>query len=287
MRHAFLICAHNNFNLLARLLNRLDDKDFDLYVHIDKKSGPIDYSFFESLNKSINIHFLRKRISVTWGDVSQIKVTFILIEEALKAEKYDYLHFISGVDYPIKSNSHIKHFFEKYQGKEFVGFTKWTPVMDEKMGYYHFFKSSQLKKHHIYVMLNKLSIKIQDIFNIRHYHDTHIFSKGCNWWSITSHLAADIYKEKAKILKDYKYSLCADEIFFQTYILNQKQYRDALFDISDEYSGCLRLIDWNRGNPYVWNLENIEEILTSKAIFARKFNEENLELLEIIDKNCK
>ena len=40
----------------------------------------------------------------------------------------------------------------------------------------------------------------------------------------------------------------------------------------DEYEGNMRLIDWDRGNPYVWKSEDIDEILQSNKLFARKLS---------------
>ena len=35
---------------------------------------------------------------------------------------------------------------------------------------------------------------------------------------------------------------------------------------------CARLIDWNRGNPYVFTSSDFDEIISSDAMFARKFD---------------
>jgi hypothetical protein len=283
MRHAFLICAHNNFVLLKKLICQLDEPGFDCYVHIDQKAGFFDYKSYESITKHSHVTFLRNRLNVIWGDVSQIRVTFLLIEEALKDQQYDYLHFISGVDYPIKSNVFIKSFFEKNNGKEFVGYTPWTPVLNEKLSYYHLIPSNFLKRSRLLFRLNDLLLSIQKKFGIRHYSDTHIFSKGCNWWSITSRLAKSVVKEKTVILKQYRYTLCADEVFLQTFVKNSPDYYSRIYDKDDEYRGCLRLIDWKRGNPYTWKSHDINEILTSPAIFARKFDESDMKIIELIN----
>ena len=37
-KHAYLIMAHNNPYILKKLLNLIDDKRNDIYLHIDKKS---------------------------------------------------------------------------------------------------------------------------------------------------------------------------------------------------------------------------------------------------------
>ncbi len=36
--------------------------------------------------------------------------------------------------------------------------------------------------------------------------------------------------------------------------VNHPDFRAALYSEKDEYEGCMRLIDWKRGNPYVWTL---------------------------------
>ncbi len=35
---------------------------------------------------------------------------------------------------------------------------------------------------------------------------------------------------------------------------------------------CLRLIDWERGNPYIYQLSDISLIEASDMLFARKFD---------------
>ena len=31
-------------------------------------------------------------------------------------------------------------------------------------------------------------------------------------------------------------------------------------DCGNDHSACARLIDWQRGNPYVWRIDDLEEI---------------------------
>lgn len=37
MKHAYLIIAHNEFELLKLLIDRIDDARNDIYIHIDQK----------------------------------------------------------------------------------------------------------------------------------------------------------------------------------------------------------------------------------------------------------
>lgn len=39
MKHAYLIIAHNEPEVLRRLVKSVDDKRNDIYIHIDKKAN--------------------------------------------------------------------------------------------------------------------------------------------------------------------------------------------------------------------------------------------------------
>lgn len=41
---------------------------------------------------------------------------------------------------------------------------------------------------------------------------------------------------------------------------------------NNDHFACARLIDWNRGNPYVWHSDDYDLIKSSPCMFARKFD---------------
>lgn len=45
------------------------------------------------------------------------------------------------------------------------------------------------------------------------------------------------------------------------------------FRWKNDYFASLRLIDWKRGNPYVWRENDYEELMQAPHLFARKFDE--------------
>ena len=59
---------------------------------------------------------------------------------------------------------------------------------------------------------------------------------------------------------------------------------DRLYNVEDEYMGCVRKIDWQRGIPYVWQLNDYEELINAPTyyLYARKFSEEDLDLVRKI-----
>ena len=70
--HAYMIIAHRQFDLLAKLITALDDERNDIFVHIDAKVRDFDFEKFKVLPKRSRIYFT-PRSGVTWGDFSQVK----------------------------------------------------------------------------------------------------------------------------------------------------------------------------------------------------------------------
>ena len=160
-KHAYLIMAHNNFELLRVLVKLLDDKRNDIYIHVDKKAGDFNKDSIINDIKYSNVFFV-KRISVTWGGYSQIQNELNLLKEASK-NSYKYYHFLSGVDLPLKNQDYIHNFFDENNGKEFIHFCSQQFNLDGKDRYsvYHFLQDIVGRKKGVLYYLQRFSVKIQ------------------------------------------------------------------------------------------------------------------------------
>lgn len=120
MRIAFCNLCHTDPEMVARVANKLtQNKDFDMYVHVDAKSDI--KPFKQLLNDNKQVYFLENRVKVYWGGYHAILASFALLEVALKSEKhYDYIVMLQNLDYPIKSNDYIEKFFTDNQGTEYI-----------------------------------------------------------------------------------------------------------------------------------------------------------------------
>lgn len=121
-KHAYLIIAHNNSYILNRLLNLIDDKRNDIFIHIDKKTEKKALLKGCDCPKKSNLFFCENRIDTKWGHISLVETELILFETARQRGSYRYFHLLSGVDLPIKTQNYIHRFFEENDGTEFVGF---------------------------------------------------------------------------------------------------------------------------------------------------------------------
>lgn len=94
--HAYMIIAHNQFELLEKLISALDDIRNDIYVHIDAKVKDFDFEHFEGIAKYSKVTFTNERANITWGDFSQVKCEMLLLQTAVRNENKDnpYTYFI-------------------------------------------------------------------------------------------------------------------------------------------------------------------------------------------------
>ena len=276
MKHAYLIIAHNEFGVLQKLISLLDDPRNDIYVHVDKKAK--DFSPDDFKVNSAKLYFIKKRIDVHWGHISQVSTELLLFETAQKSGSYRYYHLLSGVDLPIKSQDYIHSFFEKNQGKEFVGY--WQDRDEEAewcIKRYHFFmKYSKGYNKYLQIVTAKLRRFITkywfDLFGARDFPMQ--CKKGFNWVSITGDFCSYLLSRKKWIKKHFRYTFCPDEAYKHTILWNSP-FKDNVYSLESPEEGSVRKIDWGRGHmiaPYVWRTNDFEVLMNSDKLFARKFS---------------
>lgn len=109
MRFAYLILAHDAFDQLARLAVRLLDggaRD-EVFIHVDAKST-LPRGWLAALPDDVRgrVHLVAKRTKVYWGHRSQCAAMLTLIDAGL-AGGFDYLHLLSGRDWPLVARARI------------------------------------------------------------------------------------------------------------------------------------------------------------------------------------
>lgn len=277
-KHAYLIIAHKQPELLKKLLKLLDNERHDFFIHIDKKSS-IDDKTIEEIKKSVlksNIKFI-ERISVNWGGYSQIQIEINLLKCAINY-KYSYYHLLSGADLPLKSSDYIYKFFEKSGNKEFISFESSfiTKEIKERISLYHFFQEKINRNNYIFFGLEKLSLIIQKLFRVNRIKNSNlVIQKGANWFDITHEFASYVLTKEDEIKKFYKNTMCADEIFLQTIAINSV-FKEKLYykNFDNDLHSIMRYIDWQRGKPYIFRNKDFDELIKSEYLFARKFDED-------------
>ncbi|MBA2850513.1 hypothetical protein HNP86_000644 [Methanococcus maripaludis] len=283
---AYLISAHNQEKHLYNLINRLNNEKVHFFVHIDKKS---ELDKFSKLNEFKNLTFVEERINVNWKGFSQVESTIKLLKCAITSGiSFKHFVFLSGSDYPIKSNQHILDFFSNSE-KNYIDFKK---ISDDnsiisylknrswrrKLTMWHFYDTLKINwnaqgnqyKLFVYRVFIICNLILNLILPKRKFFKEFKAYGGSQWWSIdenTVKYILEFYENNLKFINYYKYTDSPDEMFFQTLILNSPFKENTVND-------NLRYIDWSLPveRPKILIEEDFEKIINSDKLFARKFN---------------
>lgn len=297
-KHAFLILAHKNMDQVGELLSALDHPRSDFYVLIDLKCKE-DITVLKRYVKKGKIFFV-KRISASWGGDSLIRAELILIDAASKNNHYQFYHFLSGQDFPLKSINEILSFYDIHSGKEFISIDNNPNLITDRVKYYYPFQNISKGKKIFGVLLRKVSKNVEKLFRINRIDTNIIYGVGSQWFDITDNFARYVLSQKKFIKEHFKSGFCVDEIFLQTVYLNSNKIYNRYHAnrtqkhpfIQDTYFDVCRAIDWTRGAPYTYTAEDLPMLKETGCMFARKFDFQRdptlvKELRKMIDKDIK
>lgn len=278
MKHAFLILAHNEFEILRLLMSRLDDSRNDIFIHFDKKVAVLP----EIKVKEAGLIILEDRKDVRWGGFSMVEAEYALFEAASAKGPYQYYHLISGVDLPLKNQDYIHDFFDKNDGKEFIGYT-WTDMprsFSRKMRRWHLFPEDFKSKNILKKALRAGFIRLQEAFRIER-NRTVDFKKGSQWMSVTEGMVKYLLDHKEWVRKTFRNTFSPDELVVQT-LCWMSPFKENIYNTTDDGKGCMRAIGW-RENPDSkelilkdWTADDYDLLKDSPALFARKFNSSDM-----------
>ncbi|MFZ4263453.1 beta-1,6-N-acetylglucosaminyltransferase [Sphingobacterium sp. HJSM2_6] len=274
MKHAYLIIAHNEYAILEHLVRLLDDSRNDIYIHFDKKSKHLPLLKTEKSN----LYIVDKRYDVRWGDFSQIKTEMLLMEESNKRGPYSYYHVISGQHFPLQSQDQIHEFFTHNKGTEFFVSMNFSPLELQNKGnrFNLFMRYFTLNVFFQYCW--RICLEIQVKWKIFRNKDRK-FIKASNWVSITQPAVTYLLSKKKNILQRYRFSMCADELFIPTELHYSKKQWNIVF--SDQ----LLYHKIGNANSEILTIDDFEDLKFSKCLFARKFSEKNMDLINEVENN--
>lgn len=263
-KDAYLIIAHKQWGLLKELIHSLDYEHNDIFVHIDKKSE-IDLSGFENCTKKSKIYLFQK-YDVQWGDHTQVDTEMFLFQRAYFSGKYRYYHLLSGQDLPIKPIKEIYHYFDD-KDVEFLDIGADYPNKYRvRIGVFHY-KGSMLLGQKLFNFVNKINLVLKrdrlTKYNFEMY-------KGSNWASLTNEAVKYLVEHRRFIRRMTRYSHCADEVYKQVILMNAD--RQFCINLDED----IRYIDWKHckgASPHTLQVEDYENLMESKCLFARKFDE--------------
>lgn len=283
MKHAYLILAHNEPELLSLLVERLDDVRNDIYIHFDRKLSILP----DIKTQHAGLYILKDRVDVRWADVSMLEAEYKLFHAVVDSgSQYSHHHLISGVDLPLKNQDYIHSFFAQHQGKEFVGLHQ-RPMnshADRALHYWHPFTRSFRGSGCVFAIkriLRYLVIQTQVLLGIRR-NTTIPFHKGGQWVSITRELIDYLLEQEDRAFTIFSRTFGADEYFVPTLIWDTP-FMERLFDATDESRGAMRYIGWRADGQLIdFTSQDLPALQQTEYLFARKFNSRNKAFLQEI-----
>jgi hypothetical protein len=282
----------------------------NIVLHLCKNMPPEEAEYvYTRLQGQSNV-FFAERTRANWGSIGIVQATLNGMKKIMEENlRFDYMHLLSGQDFPIKSRINRVTFFNLNRGNEFmtnipIDSTDEGPYFDpiyqrlntrnQKHRYNQYFFSfdsfkyllfpGEINKHprswrHHFINLIKINLRYLRKKNF--YRNLKPYM-GSAWFSITNEAMNYILnwnQAHPDYLRFMKFTWCPDESFFQSIILNS-YFQEKV--INDD----LRLIKWdeNHLHPIILNSSHRSELLESPRLFARKFDlNHSPEIINLID----
>ena len=284
MKQGILITAYKDFEQLIDLI-KMFDEDFNFYIHIDKKSK-FNQNTIKEISEIPNVIYLTKRYIVNWGGVNHLRAILLLSEKALLNSENKVFHLITGQDFPIKNKDYFKNLLLDNSNQNYLDFFKmpascWKNGGMNRLEYYNFYDLFNAKKN-----LGKICIlcsqNIQHKLNLKRNIN---FSKqlygGSTYWTLNRDVlryVIDFTNQNPMFFKKFRFTFCAEEIYFQTIIMNS-EFADSVTNDN------LRFIDWKTGRggfPAFLDEDDYESLLASHKLFARKIDSKKNKLKQML-----
>ncbi len=281
MKFAIIIVTYTSPKQTKRLIESLNNGDFDFYVHVDKK---IDIETHSELFNIPNVYFVKDRIDIRWAGFTATEAALSSLREiAASGIKYNFINLITGQDYPIKSAAYIKDFLTQNIGKEFILYkhfdTEWTEAKG-RVEKYHFTDFKFPGKYKLERMVNALAPRRKFPVNFE------LYGKE-TFWTLSQECAMYVLNyldTNPKLKRFLKFTWGPDEFIFQSIILDSPYKNNVV-------NNCYRYIYWppeGAARPNIFAAADFDRIMAADGLFGRKFDINTDEkIFDLLDKANK
>jgi core-2/I-Branching enzyme len=278
---AYVVLAHKLPRQLARLLERLDHPDDVALVHVDAKK-PIEpfRRELEPLLRSGRVRFTRERVRCHWGGPGHLRATLAAAEELLDSgHGFSHMVLLTGQDYPIRPLEEIREFFAEHEGESFLSWSlgEGRDVPDsERAGNERWRwhgRLDRLKRRHYELPRRKRPVSLPNRFipwvPERSLPEGLVPAQGLAYWALSRGAlayAVDYAQRRPDVARFFRRALAADENYFQMVLLSSPLSGGLVNE-------DLRYLVWDEWHPRTLTRQDLEPMLASRKLFARKFDE--------------
>lgn len=289
MRIAYLFTVHKNPQLLKRTVEALSTGNSRFFIHVDKKSKMEQFAGITSRD----VEFVKERVAVYWSEYTQVEATLRLMRQAMASPlQFEYFVFLQGSDYPLRSGAYIEQFFEEHRGTEFLNIVK-MPAPGYAMWKINKvrYPSDRPRLKRASQILGKLGLANRDYRKSLRGMEAYA---GLAHWALTREACAHIlgYVDRhAEVERYFRNTYTADEMMFHTILGNSPflgrieralTYVEHTWAVKDETRHMI-------GEKHVEFFESMDAVRVNdewgaqEMLFARKFSDERLDLVDRID----
>lgn len=253
---------------------RLQREGSSFFIHIDARVA-IE-PFRTALKDFPRSQFIRREAG-EWGKLGLVRATLGGLEAICSSdEEFDFIHLLSGHDYPLCSSEQLDHFFNANCGSVFLEFDelpcgRWPGGGLSRIHEYHF-GDLQRRRWQIFSRYASRVLNHSVLFK-RRWPERLIPYAGSQWWSMPLSVAKKVLefvRRYPNFLEYHRFTYAPDEIFFHTILLNLGEHVRAKL-VNDS----LRFVDWENPNPTtpaIMTLADADRLEASGKLFARKFD---------------
>lgn len=271
VRIAYVVSAYKNPGHLSRLVHRLHTgPDTRFLLHVDSKTDEATHRAMREGLADFDVTYL-PRHACHWGGFGHVRASLKGIDAIVRGgDDPDYVILLSGQDYPIKSNTAIREFLERGEGRSFflhfpLPTENWSHGGLDRLRDWHL----RWRGPHIRLPLRR---KLPD--GLRPW-------GGSAYWIVSRsalRAIAGYVAEHPEYVRFFEHVDIPDELFFQTILLNGPE-AERCVDFRLHYTV------WSREPaPAILIRDDFPQLEESTCLFARKFDEAvDAEILELID----
>ncbi len=298
MRIAYLLSAYTDPPHLARLVAALSG-EADFFVHVDRRVD--EQPFRDALQGRTDVTFLPTRHAVLWGDITQVFYQRDLLRAALDTGRdYERLVLLSGTDYPLWSNAHIRSYFAAHAGRELMAGQDMTTLTHREA---YFFRR-RMPQTWLPGISERLNLKVRHALRsilwgvgvrkpltLRVGRETwHVFH-GSDYWAVTPRAARRMLatlQANPRLLRFFSTMFVPSETVWPTLLFNDASLAPRATLVPPPYRGLealtpLHFIDYSDGIR-VLTAADLPRLQSSGKMFCRKcITGRSDELMRLID----
>lgn len=262
--HCVIITAYKGAAELRQCLKRLGDS-FLIYVHIDKKSL---YMFENVMHEFKNVHFF-SNYDVKWGGIEHLNAILDLLKASV-TEDWEYVHIISGEDYPLATADEI---YSSLKNENKIYTVSCKDYDGRRYKYYWpYVKYSWNYKNSYIRLISLFLIGVQTLLPFTEKKGIGEFCEiyqGLIWGSYPRYAiqyCLDYINVHPEYMNDLRTCKIPEEFFFQT-LLENSSYKHKIANFSYRYMRWPDKCGWG---PVYLDQSDISCLKESKDFFIRK-----------------